>query len=195
MWPSPSLLEFLFCRWQMWNLERYWPRVADLVWPVCALNEITQRMHVEKHMVWPQRWTMTALYQAWACVKQHGRGVLTAPCRDANTARSEWRCWWVFGIYSVGLWCPFKATWFTGLGLGWSLDEAHTALVWGWDPLDTYAFLWSTTMEHMVCTQPTWPCLINGFEGRFHPFLCFHHTAKCFIVWVCTHFCLELYTV
>lgn len=89
--------------------------------------------------------------------------VLTAPWRNANTAKSEWRwwrCWWVFGIYNIGLRCPFKTERFTGLGLGWSLDEAHTAPGWGWDPLDTYAFLCSTTMEHMACTQPTWPCLI-----------------------------------
>lgn len=106
-----------------------------------------------------------------------------------QTAWSEWRWWrgwWVFGIYSVGLWCPFKAVQFTGLGLGWSLDEAHAAPGWGWDSLDTCAFLWSTTMEHTVCTQPTWPCLINGFEGRLHPFLCFHHTSKCFILFIHT---------
>lgn len=30
--------------------------------------------------------------------------------------------------------------------------------------LDIQGFLWPTTMAHILGPEPTWPCLINGFE-------------------------------
>lgn len=176
-----------------WSIlaERHWFGVAC----TCSGWDNTQDACWEAHGLTTEMDNDSSLSGLSLCEAAWQSTVLTAPWRDANTARSEWRCWWAFGIYSIGLWCAFKAARFTGLGLGWSLDEAHAAPGWGWDPLDTYAFLWSTTMEHTVCTQPTWPCLINGFEGRLHPFLCFHHMTKCFILWLFTHFCLVLYSI
>lgn len=83
-----SLPVFYFCRRHMCNMikkEKKRKRGAlhmdaekgpDLEWCVPSLVEITNWLHVRKHMFWPPRRTMTALRHVLTCVKQHG----TAQC-------------------------------------------------------------------------------------------------------------------
>lgn len=138
-WPFPP--EFLFmCRIianvKSWKIltERRWFAVAC----TCSGWDNTQDACWEAHGLTTEMDNDSSLSGLSLCEAAWHNTVLTAPWRVSNTARPEWRwwgCWWVFGIYSVGLWCPFKAAQFTGLGPCWSLDEAQTAPGWGGIPL------------------------------------------------------------
>lgn len=151
MRPAPSpRWNPLLCGWPMWNLERYRLRGVDLVWPVRALGAITRKVHVEKRTgLTTETDNDSSLSGLSLCEAAWQSAALTAPWRDANTAR----CWWVFGIYSVGLWCPVKAVRFTGLGSGlepwWS---THSSGFGGGIPSTLTLFCalqqWSTRRAH-----------------------------------------------
>lgn len=60
-------------------------------------------------------------------------------------------------------------------------EQPHRALgLRGWDPPDIQGFLWPTTIAHILGPQPTWPCLINGFERGhiLHPVQHVVHVPK-----------------
>lgn len=113
-----------------------------------------------------------------------------------NTASPEWRywCWrWVFGIYGVGLACPFRAACFTGLGC--SLHEASTHSAWlGVASPRHLAFsIVHNNAAHCVHTAHL-VLSDKWFWRKVQPFLRFHHTTRCFMLWLSKHFSLILDT-
>lgn len=98
-------------------------------------------------------------------------------------------CWHVWGWIIVSF-QPCTICMF-GSGLEPS-HSSHTELLgWGLDPPDIQGFLWPTTMAHILGPQPTWPCLINGFERghTLHPVqptvhVPKHVTVPCYILFL-----------
>ena len=83
-----------------------------------------------------------------------------------------WHIWgWIIVSFQTCTICMF------GSGLEPS-NSSHTELLgwWGWDPPDIQGFLWPITMAHILGPQPTWPCLINGFQ-RGHTLHSVQHAA------------------
>lgn len=97
-----------------------------------------------------------------------------------------WHVWgWIIVSFQACTICLF------GSGLEPSPPATQSSCAGGWDPPDVQGFLWPTTMAHILGPQPTWPCLINGFERghTLHPVQCGAHvpnhvTVRCYILFM-----------
>lgn len=91
-------------------------------------------------------------------------------------------CWHIWGWIIVS----FQSCTICMFGSGLEpLHSSHTELLgWGLGSPRHPRFLWPTTMAHILGPQPTWPCLINGFERghTLHPLRHAVHVPKHFTV-------------